>query len=237
MKPWSSCLLAWSCPKAFGAPPSSGIAGDSWLLPALPTFKEWDGGDGYNGLKVMLTNKLAEFACHMSNYYRTSLAGEGLTVALEMLSTSVTFILELLKWMNHKYMDTLIYTMASEKEAWALIAHCVCIIFKLLQDACSSGSQWTPEALYGDVRLVWAQLQCHRVRSDLQGVVFGAHPALSHVLNLHLQDNIASCSKFEALEKRVVEAECIARDAKLAAERRAGGTRGGPQTPPVGGGN
>ena len=48
-------------PEAFGSLPNSGVARDSWILPALPTFKEWDGGDGYSGLKVTLADKLMEF--------------------------------------------------------------------------------------------------------------------------------------------------------------------------------
>jgi hypothetical protein len=98
-------------------------------------------------------------------------------VALEMLSTSATFILELATWMHHKYMHTLACTTASKKEAWALIAHCVHVIFKLLRDACSSGLWWSPESVDGDVQLVWAHLQCHQVMSDLRAVGFWGPPS------------------------------------------------------------
>ena len=76
--------------------------------------------------------------------------------------------------------------MASKKEAWLLIAHCVRVIFKLLHNAWLSGSHWTPEAGDGDVQLVWVQLQCHQVMHELHVAGSSAHPALSHVLNLHL---------------------------------------------------
>jgi hypothetical protein len=222
-------------PEAFGSLPNSGVARDSRILPALPTFKEWDGGDGYNGLKVTLSDKLTEFVPQMGSYYRTVLPGEALTVANEMLATSKNFIYELSTWMNLKYQDTLARTMASEKEAWSLIAHCVRVVFKLLRDARSSGSRWTPEAGDGDVQLVWAQLQCHRVMHELRAAGFSAHPALSHVLNLHLQDNVASRSKFEALEKRVLETERLAKEAKKIAERRgAPPNRGTPGQPAAG---
>jgi hypothetical protein len=222
-------------PEAFGSLPNSGVARDSRILPALPTFKEWDGGDGYNGLKVTLSDKLTEFIPQMGSYYRMVLSGEALTVANEMLATSKNFIYELSTWMNLKYQDTLARTMASEKEAWSLIAHCVRVVFKLLRDARSSGSRWTPEAGDGDVQLVWAQLQCHRVMHELRAAGFSAHPALSHVLNLHLQDNVASRSKFEALEKRVLETERLAKEAKKIAERRgAPPNRGTPGQPAAG---
>jgi hypothetical protein len=73
-------------PEAFGALPSSGVARDSRILPALPTFKEWDGGDGYNGLKITLNDKLNEFVPQMGQYYRSSLGGEALTIANKMLA-------------------------------------------------------------------------------------------------------------------------------------------------------
>jgi hypothetical protein len=218
-------------PEAFGALPSSGVARDSRILPALPTFKEWDGGDGYNGLKVTLNDKLNEFVPQMGQYYRSTLGGEALTIANEMLAASKLFIFELAAWINRTYQDTLARTTSSEKEAWALISHCVRVVFKLLRDARSSGSRWTPEAPDGDVQLIWAQLQCHRVMNDLRGTGFGAHPALSHVLNLHLQDNVVSRSRFEELEKRLQEVEKVAREAKKLADKRSSG----PRTPPAAG--
>jgi hypothetical protein len=71
-----------------------------------------------------------------------------------MLAASKNFIYELSIWTNLKYQDTLAQTMASDKEALSLIAHCMRVIFKLLCDARSSGSRWTPEARDGDVQLV-----------------------------------------------------------------------------------
>jgi hypothetical protein len=225
-------------PEAFGSLPNSGVTRDSRVLPSLPTYKEWDGGDGYNGLRITLSDRISEFVPQMGYYYRTRLAGEALNVAIEMLSTSKTFIADLSTWVNTTYQDTLARTMSSEKEAWALISHCVRVVFKLLRDARSSGARWTPGT--SDEQLVWAQLQCHRVMAELRAVGFGAHPALSHVLNLHLQDNVVSRSKFEKLEARLIEVEKIAKEAKKAADKkvsfRPGGSGAGGGTP-AGGAN
>jgi hypothetical protein len=98
--------------------------------------------------------KLGGFVQDMAQYYRTCLTGEALIMAIDMLTGSKNFLFELSTWMNHKYTDTIAQTMASEKEAWALVAHCMRIIFKLLQDARASGAQWTPEDEHGDVQLV-----------------------------------------------------------------------------------
>jgi uncharacterized membrane protein YgcG len=107
--------------------------------------------------------------------------------------------------------------MASEREAWSLISHCVRVVFKLLRDVRSGGARWTVDTR--DVQLVWAQIQCHRVMAELRHAHFSAHPALSHVLNLHLQDNVVSRSKYEGLEKRMLEVEKIAAAAKKVADR------------------
>jgi hypothetical protein len=61
--------------------------------------------------------------------------------------------------------------------------------------------------------------------NDLCGTGFGAHPALSHILNLHLQDNVVSRLRFEALEKRLQEVEKVAREAKKLADKRGFGPR------------
>ena len=214
-------------PEAFGSLPRSGIAKDSRVLPGLPTFREWDGGDGYLGLKVELANKLSEFMAPMGQHYRHCLSGEALITAMEMLGSSKLFISDLSTWVNTTYQDTRARTMASEKEAWSLISHCVRVIFKLLRDARASGARWTEATR--DAQLVWAQFQCHRVMEELRLAQFSSHPALSHVLNLHLQDNVVSRSKYESLEKRVLEIEKVAQGAKKAADKAvgAGGKKAG----------
>ena len=55
---------------------------------------------------------------------------------------------------------------------------------------------------------------------ELHTVGFRAHPALSHILNLHLQDNVMSRSKFEKLEPKFLEVEKIAREAKKEADKQ-----------------
>jgi hypothetical protein len=57
---------------------------------------------------------------------------------------------------------------------------------------------------------------------ELRLAQFSSHPALSHVLNLHLQDNVVSRSKYESLEKRVLEIEKVAQGAKKAADKAVG---------------
>ena len=63
--------------------------------------------------------------------------------------------------------------------------------------------------------------------TEIRSVGFSAHPALSHVLNLHLQDNVVSRSKFEALEQRLAEVEKVAREAKKAADKKVTFRQGG----------
>jgi hypothetical protein len=57
---------------------------------------------------------------------------------------------------------------------------------------------------------------------ELRLAQFSAHPSLSHVLNLHLQDNVVSRSKYESLEKRLLEIKKGAYAAKKAADKAGG---------------
>jgi hypothetical protein len=119
-----------------------------------------------------------------------------------MMGASKLFISNLTTWINTTYQDTWARTMESEKETWSLISHCVRVVFQLLRDAHSSGLWYTAETR--DAQLVWAQIQCHQVMDALRLAQFSAHPPLSHVLNLHLHNNVVSQSKYKSLEKRLL---------------------------------
>jgi hypothetical protein len=62
--------------------------------------------------------------------------------------------------------------------------------------------------------------------TELKNIGFRAHPVLGHILNLHLQDNVASRSKFKMLEKKMGEVEHMARDAKRLAKKQGDGGGG-----------
>ena len=96
-------------PEAFGSLPTSGVARDTRILPALPSYKEWDAGDGYNGLRITLADWSKEdFVSLLGTYYQGCLVGEALTIANKMLSRCKTFIADLSTWINTTYLDTLV---------------------------------------------------------------------------------------------------------------------------------
>ena len=100
------------------------------------------------------------------------------------------------------------------------------VIFMLCHRILSASKQHC-SAGGGDVQVVWAQLPCQRVMYELCSTRFAAHPALSHVLNLHLQDNVMSQPKLKAMERKMTEVEQLAHEAKKLADKK-GGQRGGP---------
>lgn len=67
---------------------------DTHVLPSLPLHKEWDGGDGYNGLHISIADRvLSDCVPQMGSYYHTALMGKALVnVTTEMLSATKTFI-------------------------------------------------------------------------------------------------------------------------------------------------
>jgi hypothetical protein len=52
-------------------------------------------------------------------------------------------------------------------------------------------------------KLFWGTLQALGVMRELRSANFSAHPALSHILNLHLQDNAVTKAEMHAMEKRL----------------------------------
>jgi hypothetical protein len=52
-------------------------------------------------------------------------------------------------------------------------------------------------------KLFWGILQALGVMRELRAANFSAHPALSHILNIHIQENAVTKSEMIAMEKRL----------------------------------
>jgi hypothetical protein len=53
------------------------------------------------------------------------------------------------------------------------------------------------------MKILWGTLQALGVMRELRVANFSSHPALSHILNLHLQDNAVTKLELAALEKKL----------------------------------
>lgn len=81
-----------------------------------------------------------------------------------------------------------------ESEVWNLILHCVRVIFSELHDVRAVWRGPFPVGKIGSI--LWTYLQAHEKIQRFFQDVFLVDPSLSHILNLHLQDNVVMESRF-----------------------------------------
>jgi hypothetical protein len=191
-------------PAIFGKEAVSGIMRDDRSLPNLRTYKEWDSGGGSVGAKFILERNLRK-CDRIRNNIQNHLSGEAREVARQMLDDSVKFVNELSSWISNHYHEVRNRSGTSEKECWGLISHCVRTVFSELGMARSPGNGPHLEGTKAP-SILWGTLQAHRVMRDILSGGFSGYPKLSHVLNLHLQDNTVPRSMFEALQDDVKKA-------------------------------
>jgi ubiquinone biosynthesis protein UbiJ len=76
-------------------------------------------------------------------------------------------------------------------------------------------------------RIFWGTLQALTVMRKLREANFLAHPALSHILNLHLQDNLVSKADMVVMEKKLKTVLDEVKALKSAADRGAAAKKKG----------
>jgi hypothetical protein len=172
---------------------------DDRSLPSLRTYQEWDSGGGSVGAKFILERNLRKCE-RMRTNIAERLNGDAREVARQMLDDSVKFLNELSTWISNHYNEVRTRSGTSEKECWGLISHCVRTVFSVLGMARSPGHGPHLEGTKAP-SILWGTLQAHRVMREMLLDGFSGFPKLSHVLNLHLQDNTVPRSRFEALQE------------------------------------
>jgi hypothetical protein len=69
-------------------------------------------------------------------------------------------------------------------------------------------------------KIFWGTLQAIRVMRKFRETNFAAHPALSHILNLHLQDNAVIKSEMKAALDKIKDLTADVKTLKGAADRK-----------------
>ena len=193
-------------PAHFGVAPRTGAASrDSRMLPGVPTYGDWDSDNGYVGLTYDLKTDVEAGALSVAEFNAYLAPGASAGLAAAMQTKSLEFVTALSTWISKTYPAIQQKTMASSKEAWNLTAHCVRTVLDLLTKARACGGSYTPDTRLK--RMMWGMLQAHKVQQDLLSVGFDAHPAVSHTLHVHLQNNCVTRSVFDKLAKQVGELE------------------------------
>jgi hypothetical protein len=170
-------------------------------LPGLSKSKDWDAKDGDRGLRYDITQKCMTVYMDRSTTMQYNLspvarlvAGTMLTEAIEFVTTLVTWISTFLTDRGNKGDD--------EAETIQHMSHAVRAIMEMLHATRAPGrGPFVPGEM--GTKIFWGPLQALGVMRELRAANFSAHPALSHILNLHLKDNAVTKSEMIVLEKKL----------------------------------
>ena len=107
-------------------------------------------------------------------------------VATAMIQASSAFLEKLCKWITQENID-LVGLGGSKEDVWKLMSHCVRAIFKELHKARIAGRG----PFFGNKAgsIAWGSLRAQKRMKEFLNKKFMGDPALSHILNLYLQDN------------------------------------------------
>ena len=158
------------------------------------------------GARDVLDKAVDEAEKELLSVTSVFLEGEGLNVAQACIQSSVKFITHLSTWMSREYGE-LLQRGGSEAECWGLVLHCVRAVFEDLHEARMPGRGPHLTAEDRAASGTWGCFQAQLKIQEYEKMGFGAHPTLSHILNIHLRDHTVAESTFEEALVRLAAME------------------------------
>ena len=139
------------------------------------------------------------------------------TIALTMINGSAMFINKLVNWVTAQYLQ-LVGRGGNPEEVWRLLCQSVRAVFRALHVKRSSGRGPFVPGEEAACRL-WGCLQAYKRMLEFKDNLFAADPELSHILNIHLQDNAVMKKDLEKINKQIEAALKSAKEANEEAQR------------------
>jgi hypothetical protein len=170
-------------------------------LPGLAKSADWDAKDGDRGLRYDITRKCMTVYMDRTATMQYSLSPVATLVVGTMLTETHEFITTLVTWISTFLTD---HSNKGDDAAEKIqhMSHAVRTIMEILHAARAPGrGPFGPGEL--STKILWGTLQALGVMRKMRAANFSAYPALSHILNLHLQDNAVTTSELIAVEKRL----------------------------------
>ena len=191
-----------SLPAFFGNPTPI----EARKLPTLKTAESWEPRTMVYGARDVLEKAVDEAETELLSVTSDFLKGEGRNVAQACIQSSVKFITHLSTWISREYGE-LLKRGGSEAECWGLVSHCVRAVFEDLHEARMPGRGPHVTAEDRAASGTWGCFQAQLKMQEYEKTGFGAHPTLSHILNIHLRDHTVPKSTFEAAMVRFATME------------------------------
>jgi hypothetical protein len=171
-------------------------------LPGLSKSKDWDAKDGDRGLRYDITRKCMTVYMDRSATMHFNISPAARLVAGTMLTTEAQeFVTTLVSWIS-TFLTDRGNKGDDEVETIQHMLHAVRTIMEMLHASRAPGRGPFAQGEMG-TKIFWGTLQALGVMRELRAANFSAHPALSHILNLHLQDNAVTKSEMIAMEKKL----------------------------------
>jgi hypothetical protein len=132
---------------------------------------------------------------------RSSLSPIASLVAITMLVEAHEFVTALVSWIN-TFLGNRANKGDNEQQTIKHVSHAVRTVMDMLHAAQGPGrGPFGPGEMPG--KLLWGTLQEIGVMRELREANFSAHPALSHILNLHLQDNVVTKAEMGEIREKL----------------------------------
>jgi hypothetical protein len=202
-------------PKFFGGRTSDKSAK---ALPSLSKAANWDARDGDWGLRYDIGRKCMTVYMDRTKTTQYSLSPTANLIVATMLAEAQEFVTVFISWINAFLMDRA-NKGDDEDETIQHLSHAVRTILEMLHAARAPGRGPFGAGEMG-AKIFWGTLQALGVMRKFREANFSAHPALSHILNLHLQDNAVTKAEMAVMEKKVKDMAADLKALNSAADRQ-----------------
>jgi hypothetical protein len=207
-------------PEFFGVKTSDQLAK---ALPGLSKAKDWDVKDGDCGLRYDIGRKCMAVYMDWSATTMYSLSPVANLITSTMLTEAQEFVTTLITWIN-TFLTDMGNKGGDEQETIQHMSHAIRTICEMLHAARAPGRGPFRPGEKG-VKICWGALQALQalgVMRELRMANFSAHPALSHIPNLHLQDNAVTKSEMASMERWLKSVLEEVKALKSSVDRKAG---------------
>jgi len=114
------------------------------VLPGMKTYKEWDSGNRYTGLRYVLAQSAKNAQSRLKESANLNLMSTGLLVALNMITTSHQFVIPFSNWISQEFQDQ-VGRGGHRESVWKLLCQSVRKIFSCMKSGKRAGAKWIRE--------------------------------------------------------------------------------------------
>ena len=168
---------------------------DSRVLPRIKQYSYWDDSTGHSGLRHEYDELVKTVSKDLMDGGHMNLSTVASYLSSAVLAETAQALLAMGSWMTGSVQD-LAGRQVPNKVAWPLTSHGVRVIMSRLDKARRIGKYSCPDCQRPGT-ILWGLLQGVKKMREFVADHFGAHPDVSHVLNIYLRDHAVLKDEFK----------------------------------------